>query len=62
MPVQIQTSTLELNQDEVTALAHDRPEACAVDEHLLQHDQPTRAVGDRLPHHKPPVCVVGDRA
>ena len=46
MPVQIDTAILELNQEEVTALAHHKPKVCAV--------------GDHSRHHKPPVCFVGD--
>ena len=60
MPVQIQTSILESNQEEVRALAHHRPHVYAVDEHLLHHEQSIRAVGDQLLHCKPPVCAVGD--
>ena len=33
MPDKIQTSSLELNQEEVTAVAHHRPQVCAMDEH-----------------------------
>ena len=34
MSVRIQASSLDLNQEEVTAMAHHRPHVCAVDEHL----------------------------
>ena len=35
MPVQIRTSTLELNQAQVTALAHHKPQVCAVGDRLI---------------------------
>ena len=44
--VRIQASTLDLNREEVTALAHHRPQDCAVGEHLPRHEQSIRAVGD----------------
>ena len=62
MPVQIQTFTLELNQEEVTPLAHHRPQVCPADEHLLHHEHSIRAEGDRLLHCDPPVCAVSDHA
>ena len=40
--VQIQTYTLELNQEEVTALVHHRQQVWAVDE-PLPHEQSIRA-------------------
>ena len=46
MPVEIHTSILEVNQEEVTALAHHTHQVCAV--------------GDHMPHHRPPVCAVTD--
>ena len=46
MPVRIDTSILDLHQEEVAALAHHKPELCAL--------------GDHPHHHKPPVCFVGD--
>ena len=58
--VKIQTSCLEVNQEEVTALAHHKPQNCEVDEHLLHHEQSIRAVGDHLLRCGPPVCAVGD--
>ena len=48
MPVQSRTSIVKLSQEAVTASAH--------------HEQSFRAVGDHLPHHKPPICAVGDHA
>ena len=44
MPVNSGTSILELNQEKVTAVAHNVPQV--------------RAVGDHLPHHEPQVCAV----
>ena len=58
--MQIQTPTLELNQVEVTALAHHKPQVCAVDDHLLHHEQSIRAVSGHLLYCSPPVCAVGD--
>ena len=60
MPVKIQTSSLELNQEEVTAFAHHRPQVCAVGEHLPHHEQSIRAVGDSFLSCNPPLCAVGD--
>ena len=57
MSVEIETSSLELNQDEVTAMADHRPE---VDEQLPHHERPIRAVGDHLLCCNPVVCAVGD--
>ena len=37
MPVQIRDSILESNQEEVRALAHHKPQFCAVDDHLPHH-------------------------
>ena len=53
MPDQIQTSTVELHQEEVTALAHHRPQICEVDEHLRHHGLSIRTVGDHLPSCNP---------
>ena len=39
MPVHIRTSSLELNPEDTTALANHRPQGCAVDEHVLHHEQ-----------------------
>ena len=61
MSVRIQTSTVELNQVEVAALARSRPQVCAVDEHLHHHEQSIRAVCDHLPYCNSPVCAVGVR-
>ena len=47
-------STPELNQEEVTASAHHRPQVCAVDEHLPPHAQSIRAVGAPLLCCNPP--------
>ena len=35
MPVQIETVTLELSQEEVTGFSHHRPQVCAVEEHFV---------------------------
>ena len=59
MPVQIRTSTLALNQEEVTAIAYHKPQVCAVDEHLPHHEQSIRAVGDHLPYCNQLVYAVG---
>ena len=52
-PVQIQiplsTSTLDLDHQEVAALAYHRRQVSAVDEPLPHHEQSIRAVGDQLP-------------
>ena len=48
MPVQIQTSTLEFNQEEVAALSHHRPQVCAVHDHALYCNPPLCAVGDHV--------------
>ena len=50
MPVQIQTFNLELNQEEVTALAHHRQQVCAVGDQLLccSCTPPDCAVGDHM--------------
>ena len=53
------TSILELNQEEDTALAHRKPQVCAVGDHVPHLEQSVRAVGDHLLYCKPPVCVVG---
>ena len=60
MSVWIQTSTLGLHQEEVTAVAHHRPHACAVDEHKLHRELSIRAADDQLLFCNPPVCAVGD--
>ena len=60
MPVLIRTSTFELDQEEVTMLAHHTPQDCAVDEHLPHHEQSIRGVCDHLLYHNPLVCAVGD--
>ena len=60
MLVRIETSILELNQEEVTAPTHHNPQVCAVGDTLLHHEQSSRTVGDHLPHQKPPVCAEGD--
>ena len=59
MPVQIRTSALELNQEEVTAIARHKPQVCAVEEHLLHHEQSIRAVGDHLQYCNQQVYAVG---
>ena len=48
MPVQIQTSTPEVSQEEVTTSAHHRTQVCAVDVHFLYQEQSIRAVGDHV--------------
>ena len=60
MSVTIQTCSLKLNQEEVAAFAHHRPQVCAVEEHLLRHEPSIRAVGDHLLCCNPAVCAVGD--
>ena len=48
MTVHVETSILELNQENVLALAHYEPQVCGVGEHLL-HDEPqVFAVGGHL--------------
>ena len=58
--VKIQTSYLELTLEEVTALAHHRPQVCAAQDHLLSHEQSSRAVGDHLLRCNPPIGAVCD--
>ena len=53
-------SPQDLYQEEATALAHHRPQACAVEDHVFHHEHPICAVGDHLPRCNPPVCAVGD--
>ena len=48
-----------MNEEEVTAQAHQKPQVCAVREHLPDVQQPACAVGDHLHHHEPPVSAVG---
>ena len=39
MAVPVPTSHNDLNQEEVTAPGHHRPQVCAVEDHLLHHEQ-----------------------
>ena len=48
MPGPVQTSILEFNQEEVTALVHHKPQVCAVGDQLLRHWPLVCAVGNHL--------------
>ena len=61
IPVQLPITNNDLNQEEVTATAHHRPQVCAVGEHVPYHEQSFRAVGGHLLRCNPSVCAVGDR-
>ena len=60
MPVQIQTSTLVLNKEDVTAQAHHRPQVWVVDAHLPSMNSRFVQLGDHWLHCNPTVCALGD--
>ena len=56
MPDQLPISHLELHKEEVTAVAHHKPQVCAADDRLPKHEQSIRATGDQSPSQATSLC------